>query len=236
MQPIDTLLSIYSLQPQHADLAYAIFGLLVSSLSNYIFGLFSTNAHVSIAELMRTPIPAWNVQIEATLVAKARATLQAGLALDTLARQVGGRVEADLAVLMVNTPGISTMSLQQAVQSRRVVPPVSDQSRIATLVKNGGLAPAAAFATNTDYAAALRLLLKDTDKRYINAAGQILLPNPNAAPTLMTAYATANTQLTNHQTALDTAIAALDDAVLQWYGITNPAWQAIIKRGMLWST
>ena len=60
----ETLLVMRTLEAKYEDFAFAIFGLLTSLTYNFLFSLFSTNAHVSLKEIMRLPVPNWSLALE----------------------------------------------------------------------------------------------------------------------------------------------------------------------------
>lgn len=74
----ETVLVIYTRDPAHDTLACALFGLITSAFYNYLFTLFSTNAHASLKEILRLPVPAWNQDLEQRLATATRAALGQG--------------------------------------------------------------------------------------------------------------------------------------------------------------
>ncbi len=230
-----TLLSIRAANSNYNDMTYAVFALLTSALSNYIFGLFSTNAHVAIAEVLRTPTPAWTPEIEAALAALAREAMRAGLVLDNFAGNYRGAVTVS-SVLAAS--GLPTMRLGDAVASQRLIITGNPSRKVQTLANNGQLAIRPPYDRNAEYVSMVTAILATEERPYSAAASgnnQLLLPDPSVATALQTAYNQANADIASYQAALETAVKAIDDAVYYWYGITDPTWRALIDRGMPWS-
>jgi len=73
----ETLLVMRTLEAKYEDLAFAIFGLLTSLTYNFLFSLFSTNAHVGLKEIMRLPVPNWSLTLEAKLAQATKNVLAA---------------------------------------------------------------------------------------------------------------------------------------------------------------
>jgi hypothetical protein len=71
----ETVLVMYTWQPAYENLACAVFGLLTSACYNFLFNLFSTNAHANMKEILRLPVPVWNADLERRLAAATRAVL-----------------------------------------------------------------------------------------------------------------------------------------------------------------
>lgn len=71
----ETVLVMYTRDPIYETLACAVFGLLTSSLYNFLFSLFSTNAHANMKEILRLPVPMWSEELEQRLAATTRAVL-----------------------------------------------------------------------------------------------------------------------------------------------------------------
>ena len=71
----ETVLVMYTRDPTYETLACAVFGLLTSSLYNFLFSLFSTNAHANMKEVLRLPVPMWSEELEQRLAATTRAVL-----------------------------------------------------------------------------------------------------------------------------------------------------------------
>jgi SAM-dependent methyltransferase len=69
----ETVLVMYTHDPLYETLACAVFGLLTSSLYNFLFSLFSTNAHANMKEILRLPVPVWSEELEQRLAASTRA-------------------------------------------------------------------------------------------------------------------------------------------------------------------
>jgi hypothetical protein len=79
-QPVvadETLVVMSTLDSTHENLAFATFGLLTSSLYNFLFSLFSTNAHANLTGFLRLPIPIWSTELEQRLAASTRDLLDA---------------------------------------------------------------------------------------------------------------------------------------------------------------
>ena len=224
--------TIWSLRASssNSDLAYALFALLTSSTSNYVFGLFSTNNHINKPQILRTPIPVWTTQIEKQLAGLARAAMKAGLALDSFRQGYGGEVTINV---VLKGSGLPTQTLAQAVSSGLLSSPRIPSQKVSTLAANGQLAVAGS--SDPAYVAGVNSLLAECGIAYNNAANTLQLPRPAVVATLQTQVAAARNQLTSLQAALDQAVQAIDDAVFDWYKITNPAWRDLINRGMPWS-
>jgi hypothetical protein len=73
----ETVLVMYTLSPPYEQLAYALFGLLSSLTCNFLFSLFSTNAHANFKEILRLPVPLWSPSREQQLAEQTREVLHA---------------------------------------------------------------------------------------------------------------------------------------------------------------
>lgn len=73
----ETALIMYTLDAAFEDLAYATFGLLTSSIYNFFFSLFSTNAHANFKEILRLPVPVWSSEREKQLADATKVVLDA---------------------------------------------------------------------------------------------------------------------------------------------------------------
>jgi hypothetical protein len=89
----ETVLVMYTRDPLYETLACAVFGLLTSSLYNFLFSLFSTNAHANMKEILRLPVPMWSEELEQRLATATRAVFSLAKERDDQARRYGTIVD-----------------------------------------------------------------------------------------------------------------------------------------------
>jgi hypothetical protein len=231
----DTLQVGFALTAKHNRLARAAFGLLVSAVPNYIFQLFSTNAHVTLEEIYRTPIPPIDDKQLAGLEAAALAAQAAGERLHAqLLPYNGGLRLAKIDVsarAVLEKDGAPRITLGNAIRSGLVAAPSRRDRRIGALASE--LAP-----TQKDgpFAEALALLLEEAnDVKFDAAERDLSLPDPNVAGRFVKKHATIREACTRAYNDLLACRAALDKLVFDIYGIDDPEWRRAVLWGVPWA-
>jgi hypothetical protein len=240
-----TLEIIYPKHPRHNALVEAIFALLMSSASNFVMGLFSTNVHVTRTELQRMPIPDLSNAAVGALAELGRALQTAGNALAELRSRFGCRDD-----LMDVTPSPAKVlaagtherdTLQTAVLRRDLVLPIDSPMKLSTLVDRGNLSTRGVgeFDPRPESAAYLEaatLLLHDVDVPYSRAKDSSFVPTPAAAADFLRSLASSRAELEAAHASLATALARTDRYVLGLYGINDLDTCALVGKGMPWAS
>jgi hypothetical protein len=231
-----TLQIVYPTHPTHDLVVEACFGLLMSSVSNFITSLFSTNAHVTTTEVQRLPLPALTNGAIAELAAGAREVQNRGSRYASLKRSYGVgeglmEIQPDPGAVLAHS-GIETESLPLAVMRGHLTMGGSEQRRVRVLWQQQKLRPAAGF--SAAYAEASELLARKIDDRYSGCTA--LLPTPTSAAQLLQRFEEAQNELAQARSDLVAALACLDRLVLRLYGIQDKESWALIGRGMPWAT
>ncbi len=114
----ETVLVMYTRDDVYEDLAYAVFGLLTSSLYNFLFSLFSTNAHANFKEIQRLPVPVWSGELEKRLAGTTREVLRIYKELYEHEKKYGSYVRGGKDIL-VPDPGAAATFLTQLEQQAK---------------------------------------------------------------------------------------------------------------------
>jgi hypothetical protein len=231
----NTLQIGFALTAMDNRLARAVFGLLVSAVPNYIFQLFSTNAHVTIEEIYRTPIPPIDDEQIAALESAALAAQAAGERFHAQLRPYNGglrlaRVDVSAGAIL-EKDGFQKITLGNAIRSGLVAAPSRRDRRIGALASE--LAP-----TKKDgpFAEALALLLREAnDVKFEAAERELRLPDPNVAAKFVKKHATVRQACTDAYNELLRRRAALDKLVFDIYGIDDPEWRRAVLWGVPWA-
>lgn len=230
-----TVVVMYTLDTVYEDLAYAIFGLLTSSIYNFFFSLFSTNAHANFKEILRLPVPIWSPDREKKLANETRTVLDAYKALYDHERKYGTdqnqRVSANDVLTSTNLP---VLRLEELVLRGDVVMNGPFNHSLEVLLNRGQLM----FSQNLsdDAVQAIKLMVRANGTlTYIKGGKDILVPNPKIASTFLSKLDTIEKERVTIRQNVSTAQNALDDVVLKAYNITSPSWREIVEIGVPWA-
>lgn len=229
----DTVQVAFATQPAYNVQTAAAFALLVSSVSNFILSLFSTNVHVTTNEIQRLPLPpidermmhrlaelAWDLQARGEQYHELRSQLDAN------------KDDVASPTRVLELSNLPTETLETAVIRGDVEMPMGDPRHISTLLERGQIR-----ASDEDgaYQQSLRLLLGKINAPYAEVAREVRLPRRDAAERFIHKLQARNEQLRNALDAFHTAMARVDRAVLELYGIQDPAERRLIGLGMPWA-
>ncbi len=230
-----TVLVMYTQDVAHEDLAYAVFGLIASSTYNFLFSLFSTNAHANFKEIMRLPVPVWSISRMQQLADGTRNVLHAYEELYTHEGKYGtdqARHVLENDVLLATR--LPTLRLEELVLRGEVIMNGASHHTLEVLLNRGQLT------INQN----LQSDVVQVIERFVRASGNlpyakggkdILLPNPRVASLFLSQLHTLEQERAAKLQAATLAQHALDDMVLDAYGITVPSWRAAIEMGVPWA-
>jgi hypothetical protein len=225
----------YAVTAEDNDLVRAVFGLLTSAVSNYILQLFSTNAHVTTNELLRTPVPELSPSDLHELAEAAEAVQASGEALHRELELACGVLR--LAKISFDAPasfrssGLAATSLDVLIRRRQVTKPEHESWTVSRLLESGELQAE----RDPQLGEAMATLLADLDRRFDEARHEDLLPDPAAVPELLSLTAGRKQACEAAYEELLAARAAADRRVFQAYGIENESWQRAVVWGAPWA-
>lgn len=229
-----TMQIAFPLQARDNTLARAVFGLLVSAVPSYVLQLFSTNAHATRDEILRTPIPEMSDDALTDLAEAATAAQEAGEKLFARLHEVGGSLRLAAIKLspteVLTRSKLPTVSLDDAVRNGLVETPEHPQWKVATLSERGELAGRAGA-----FHEASQLILAGEERTFATAREDVKLPDPAIAGAFLQRYAAAKTDCEERYAALLEGRAELDRQVFGLYDITNTEWQRLILWGVPWA-
>ncbi len=230
-----TLQIAYATSEADNDLVRALFGILVSAVPGYILQLFSTNAHVTTNELLRTPLPDLTETDLGSLARAAVALQEAGEKLHASLARCGGKlwlaeISIDARHVLSGFPR-PTSTLDDAVRRGVVTAPRHPDWKVDRLIRAGELQAEG----HPDLQKALELLGEGLGRRYAEVRGEARLPSEEVAADFleeMTVYRQDCETL--YQTFLE-ARAVLDRIAFRVYGIESKEWQRAVIRGVPWA-
>jgi hypothetical protein len=231
----ETVLVMYTLRPAHEQLAYALFGLLTSLTYNFLFSLFSTNAHVNFKEILRLPVPVWTPSCEQQLANQTRNVLYAYQNVHEHERRYGTDQLRHVSVNDVLTATkLSSLRLEELVLRGDIILHGTPNYTLEVMLNRGQLTinptlnPRAINIIE-------RFVRANGSLIYIKGGKDILLPNPRVASVFLSQLeAVERERVTKLQTVVE-AQQVLDNLVLDVYGITTPSWREVIEVGLPWA-
>ncbi len=230
----ETVLVLYTHDPVHTTLACAVFGLLTSSLYNFLFNLFSTNAHANFKEILRLPIPPWSTRLEQSLSTLTQQTFQAFQELYQHEKLFGKNPhhQIDLNTL-VTTSTLPTIPLNTLIAHGDLTLHGPPSYTIASLLKRGQLT----FAPSIDPAVRLAIthLLQANADLSLNYGGEnLLIPAPNSAPAFLALLEQTRRQRSNKIAQTIQQQQQLDEQVMHAYAL-NAASRLLVTNGLPWA-
>jgi N-6 DNA Methylase len=214
-------------------LVKAVFGLLTSAVSSYILQLFSTNAHVTTNELLRTPVPELDEQDLLELAAAAEALQRSGESLHRELELACGTLR--LAEITLDTPalfrssGLAATSLDTLIRRRRLTKPEHAGWTVSRLIRSGELHAE----DDPELGKAMSVLLNGLDRSFEEVRHEELLPA--AVPEFLhLAAGKKETCEAAYEVFLE-ARASADRRVFEAYGITDEGWRRALIWGVPWA-
>jgi Eco57I restriction-modification methylase len=239
--PKDRFLFDHTLQIGYAatvadnPLVRAVFGLLTSGVSSYVLQLFSTNAHVTTNELLRTPVPALAERDLSALATAATAVQQAGETLHRELERSSGklwlaRISLDITALLT-VSGLPTSSLDVFIRRGRLTRPDHRDWKVSRLAKTGELRAD----DDPRLQRAVTLLLGRLDRSFKEVEHEELLPAEEAVPELLDLLARGQEACEAAYEEFLKARAELDRQAFRAYGLEREEWQRTVVAGVPWA-
>ncbi len=231
----ETVLVMYTLDAKYEELAYAVFGLLTSSTYNFLFSLFSTNAHANFKEILRLPVPLWSMECENQLANATRKTLAFYKDLYAHEERYGSNQAKQIAVnAALAVSRLPTLRFEELLLRGDIVMASTANLTLDVLLQRGllsfnpNLAPDAVQSFT-------RVLQANGTLTYGKGAKDIYFPNTRVASSFLAQLQTLEQERTQKIEAIGASQAVLDDAVMDAYGITASAWRDLIRQGVPWA-
>jgi type I restriction-modification system DNA methylase subunit len=239
--PSETFLFDHTLQIGYAAtasdnaLVRAVFGLLTSVVSSYVLQLFSTNAHVTTNELLRTPVPELTERDMNELAAAAGALQTAGEVLHRELERYSGKLWLARISLdgrgLLQSSGLPTTTLDILIRRGRLSKPEHRGWKVSRLVKSGELQAEDDPRLNQ----VMGSLLGRLDRPFHDVEHEDLLPAEEAVAELSDRMAKGHeTCETAYEKFLE-ARAQLDRQAFLAYGVDREDWQRTMIRGVPWA-
>ncbi len=228
-------------EPVSLDRGKAMFGVTTSALANWVFGLFSSNNHISLEEIRRTPTPDTATFPVAALAAAVDHVLTTRrlLAVNGIQRY---DARVDIAVHSITPSALRVrdevrlplVTLQNAVVRGDLIVTSPPNRTAATALARGEITGAGGTQP-PEFIEAVRLLLGQA----AGSLGALLptfhVPESGSAAAFMAAHATAQAECNTLFVNFFAAREALDDLVFDWYG-TPAADRDLMRAGAPWQT
>lgn len=216
-------------------LVRAVFALLASAVSSYVLQLFSTNAHVTTNELLRTPVPKIEDRSLDDLATAAIELQHAGEALYLELERSGGKLGLARITLdgqsLLRSSGLPTTTVDVLIRRHRLTSPEHRGWKVARLVKAGELAAV----DDPRLGRTVDLLLSRLDRRFQDVQHEELLPAEEAAEEFLERVTQAQGACEAAYASFLTARAHLDRQAFQAYGVGREDWQRAIVSGVPWA-
>ncbi|MGH2505993.1 MAG: HsdM family class I SAM-dependent methyltransferase [Ktedonobacteraceae bacterium] len=231
----ETALVLYTLDTAHENLAYALFGLITSTLYNFLFSLFSTNAHANFKEIQRLPVPVWSTALEMRLAGMTQDVLQAYHDLHEHEKAFGkeqhGHININTTLI---TSGLPTIRLEELILRGAITLNGPHTHALAILLKRGQIT----FDIQLSHEARIAIehvIQANTTLSYSKGGKNLLVPNSRVAAAFLTQLEqrASERQQKIQQTAQQQNI--LDRQVIEAYGIRTPAWKSLVSVGVPWA-
>lgn len=231
----DTLQIGYATSTTDNALVRAVFGLLTSAVSNYILQLFSTNAHVTTNELLRTPLPELTERDMDRLAAAAQTLQSEGESLHHELERFSGKlwlaqISLDATELLKGS-GLPTTNLDVLIRRGRLTEPEHRDWKVSRLLKSDELRAAA----DPRLDQVLALLLSRLDRPFHDVVHDDLLPTEDAVPAFLERVAEGQQACEAAYAAFLDARAHLDRLAFSVYGVEEEEWQRTMIRGVPWA-
>ncbi|MEO9028112.1 MAG: hypothetical protein ABI413_04780, partial [Ktedonobacteraceae bacterium] len=231
----ETVLVMYTLDNAHEDLAYAVFGLITSSLYNFLFSLFSTNAHANIKEIQRLPVPVWSTELEKRLAETTRAVLRTYQNLHGHEKAFGREQNGHVGVnATLAASGLPTIRLEELVLRGDITLNGPQAHALAVLLKREQIT----FDAQLSHEARLaieRIIQANDGLAYGKSGKDLLAPNPRVAAAFLAQLEQRAGEREQHIRQVAQQQQILDEQISEAYGIRTPAWKSLISAGVPWA-
>lgn len=231
-----TVLVLYTLDASYEDLAYTVFGLLTSSTYNFLFSLFSTNAHVNFKEIMRLPIPQWSEDLEREIASATKNALRTYKELHTHEHNFG--ISPDRQGIAVKTvlasSGLQTLTIEELVLRGDMVLDGPETQGLESLARRGKLSMSNRLSEEAKQAISL-LIAANAGLPYGKGGSHVAVPHPRIAAAFLARIAQLNEERRAKVQATTQAQNDLDELVFQAYGLTEESWKNTIRAGVPWA-
>ncbi len=230
-----TVLVMYTLSAEYTDLAYAVFGLLTSSIYNFLFSLFSTNAHANFKEILRLPVPVWSIERTQQLATATRATLAVYTDLHNHETLYGSDQTKQVLVNDVLIASkLPTLRFEELVLRGDIVMKSTANLSLEVMLQRGLLA------FDTKLSSVLvqgleRIIRANGTLTYTKGGKDIRFPGIKVLPTFLAQLQSVEQERQAKIAATLVSQKAVDDAVLDAYGITTSSWRDTIQKGVPWA-
>lgn len=231
----NTVLVMYTLDAGLEDLAYAIFGLITSSTYNFLFSLFSTNVHANFKGIVRLPVPIWSAARTKQFADNTGNVLQAYGELYAHERKYGtDQAQQVLVNDVLFTTRLPTLRLEELILRGEVIINGAPHHTLEILLNRGQLTINQNLQSDAVQVIE-RFVRASGNLPYAKGGKDILLPNPRVASMFLSQLHTLEQERAAKLEGATLAQNALDDLVLDAYGITVPSWRAVIQAGVPWA-
>jgi len=231
----ETLLVMYTLSDEYTDLAYAVFGLLTSSTYNFLFSLFSTNAHANFKEILRLPVPIWSREREQQLASATRATLAVYMDLHNHEKLYGSDQTKQVSVNDVLLASkLPTLRFEELVVRGDIVMKNTTNLSLEVMLQRGlltfdeKLSPVLVQGLE-------RIIRANGTLTYTKGGKDIRFPGIRVLPTFLAQLQLVEQERQAKIAATFASQKGVDDVVLDAYGITTPSWRDTIQKGVPWA-
>jgi hypothetical protein len=232
----ETLLVMRTLEGKHENLAFAVFGLLTSLTYNFLFSLFSTNAHVSFKEIMRLPVPNWSLDLEANL---AQATKNVIAAYKKLYEHqdsygIGQNQDSLDANKVLKLSALQTLCIEEMIMRGDIEMDGPNNQSLESLLRRGKLRVSSRY--DQDVVQSIEHILRANKQlTYIKGGNNLLVPHPRIASVFLSKLAEAAKERKTILHLIDKIQESLDNTVLDAYSINEDGQRAMIKIGVPWA-
>lgn len=226
---------IVAQDPQHSSLTEAAFGLLVSSVTNFVFGLLSTNQNVGRYEIMRSLVPDISQKEKGKLVRLARKVQSSGEDYWSQKHNYGCdknimKTEPDPWVVLEQSN-----SQKEKIEDARIKEHLSFEGRDKWHIKTHMSKGMVSTGKNGSYKDSCSILLKNIEENP-DEAGDIEIPSPSGSSTYLSEYENIESDIESKRSELCKSLAQLDGHVLDLFGIKDDSLRELVGKGMPWST
>ncbi len=234
----ETVLVIYTLDSAYEELAFATFGLITSLTYNFLFSLFSTNAHANFKEILRLPVPAWSASLQKQLADTTKDTLSAYRHLYAHEKGFGIGGNGDEGMVSVNavlaSSKLPTIRLEELVLRGDIALSGSLQFTLEVLLNRGQLAINPSLAS--DAAQVIERIVRANGMlAYAKGGKDLLFPNSRVATTFLSMVRTREQEREILKQAATEMQHKLESDIMDAYGITKPAWRELVELGVPWA-
>ena len=231
-----TVLVMHTLDAMFENLAYAVFGLLTSSIYNFFFSLFSTNAHANFKEIQRLPIPLWSPALEKQLAEKTKTVLFAYKELYD--HQIRYGLDKGLEHVSINTvltsTRLPTLRLEELIMRGDIQMNGSVSHTLENLLKNSRFLFSQSLSSDAVHAIEDVLRANGT-LAYAKGGKDIPIPLPHIASQFLSQLHGIESERIGKLQAAKLTQHGLDEMVIDAYNIVSPSWREIIESGVPWA-